>query len=53
MPMIVTAREIAKEITDCAKKAMVVLGLNGVLMVAILREAPARRLSTGTHSAVR
>jgi hypothetical protein len=49
MPVIVTARETANEITDCVKKAVVVRGRSGVLMCLILRAAPARDMSTPTH----
>jgi hypothetical protein len=49
MPVIVTASETAKEITDCAKKAVVVRGRSGVLMGSILRDAPARDMSTRAH----
>jgi hypothetical protein len=52
MPVIVTVRETAKEIADCAKKAMVVRGRSGALMRPILRESPGRHLSTDTHSLV-
>ena len=50
MPVMVTDRETAKELTDWAKKAAVVRGRSGVLMRPIFGQAVARRLSTGTHS---
>ena len=49
MPIIVTAREKAKEIADCAKKAVVIRGRSGVLIRSILRGAPARDMSTHAH----
>ena len=49
MPAIVIPSETANEITDCAKKAVLVRGRSGVLMCSILRAAPAGDMSTPTH----